>query len=996
MSTSRHLQTTVLTGQDETLVAPPPATLPSPEPARAEPPAAEPPPRYQTLSRLGEGGMGVVDRCYDAWLQRSVALKRLKPAAPAGPAGARPALSAAQRHRAALFVREARVLAQLNHPNIVPVYDLSPEGDPFFTMEELSGVTLDALLEELRGADAGSSFQRFDALLRHLLSVCEAVSYAHGKGVLHRDLKPSNVIITHHGVARVIDWGLGRLAGRDGDDAREEASAGAEGAPPAPAPAPTPLEALANLHATLTGSLSGTPLYMSPEQARGEPLDERSDVFSLGVMLYELVAGRSPHERDGALPPPLALVDALRRGEPLPPLSAARCVHPHLHAPALADACARALAPRREERTASAAALGAALSAHLSGEARRAEAAVHVEEARALYGAWRGALGALSAPQEPWARALQAPPSAAEEALRERLLNAFELAYQRDPSLWQALLWRLEVRAQALEAHWALTPSARVAALGEACAPDLARLLTHRAALERDLLAARPWAAGLLADLLGALDLLARGARLVSIWARAAAGEEGRAAGVSVALSLSPLSRVEEPAPRAGGARAAAGALGAEGAWRALSAELPVGFYRARLLAHDLETLHPLEVPPLTPPLLRAERLEPLSARLDALGAAGAGEARDALRDLRALERTARLPSEEERAARRALLRPRWLAPTRCRVGTPLPVPDSLPPGWAAPGGCWLSAAPLTLAELAELLSALRAARLALAAAGAAAPYADEHLLIPVTQFPFKGLEGLPAFELAGSGAQEGAQEAPRYALSASWREVGYTEDRPAVWINFFLALSVATWRSWRDELLVELPHELEWEAAARGPDGRLFPWGDLCDARLSLNRVTTEGMRLRIPPPPDALAAAYPLDESPCELTGLAGGVADWCWASERERDDHRALLVDMIEERRRLARAGASEVALWGAFVRSPAWRACHPQAIQAVPPGEQRLERIFKVARGGTLVNPLERCALPYRFRSLVHKSYADVGVRLAARPLPARGAAEGGGP
>ena len=221
--------------------------------------------RYSAIGTLGEGGMGRVDRVWDGDLMRELAMKRL-----------RPELRGSAR-MVRQFLWEARVTAYLDHPNIVPLHDLglTPEGHLYFTMKRVRGTSMEATIAALSGGDADLA-RRFGSKrrLRVFMQLCDAIAFAHARGVLHRDLKPGNVMLGEHGEVLVMDWGLALpLPGRAGERLRAVRPDGVG-----------------------DETSSGTPLYMSPEQARGEALDERSDVYTLGVILYELAALRSPYE----------------------------------------------------------------------------------------------------------------------------------------------------------------------------------------------------------------------------------------------------------------------------------------------------------------------------------------------------------------------------------------------------------------------------------------------------------------------------------------------------------------------------------------------------------------------------------------------------------------------------------------------------------------------------------------------------------------------------
>jgi tRNA A-37 threonylcarbamoyl transferase component Bud32 len=217
--------------------------------------------RYIIENEFARGGLGRVLKARDQRLKRSVAIKQL--------------LSESADVRAR-FMREAMVTARLQHPSIVPIYDVGTleNGEPFYAMKLISGTPMDALIRE-----RVSLTERL-ALLPNMIAVAEAVAYAHSERVIHRDLKPGNIIVGDFGETIVIDWGLAKdLASTDATESGEAT------VPDAPA-------------ATVEGAVMGTPLYMPPEQARGSLLDERSDVYSLGAVLYHLLAGRPPY--DGA------------------------------------------------------------------------------------------------------------------------------------------------------------------------------------------------------------------------------------------------------------------------------------------------------------------------------------------------------------------------------------------------------------------------------------------------------------------------------------------------------------------------------------------------------------------------------------------------------------------------------------------------------------------------------------------------------------------------
>ena len=230
--------------------------------------------RYRLIERIGRGGMGAVFLAEDQTLGRRVALKVLDLPDETGDLAAR-------------LLREARILAQLEHPGIVPVHDAGslPDGRVFYAMKYVEGRSLREHAESLEStADRLRMFQK----------LCDAVAFAHSRGVLHRDLKPENVMIGPFGEVLVMDWGVAKLL-------RE--AAGSE----APPPSASGSAGDAPRSGTRDGAVIGTPGYMSPEQARGDTsrLDGRTDVYSLGMILRFLLGNET-----GKLPAPLVAVCA--------------------------------------------------------------------------------------------------------------------------------------------------------------------------------------------------------------------------------------------------------------------------------------------------------------------------------------------------------------------------------------------------------------------------------------------------------------------------------------------------------------------------------------------------------------------------------------------------------------------------------------------------------------------------------------------------------------
>ncbi len=309
--------------------------------------------RFDAAALLGEGGMGEIRLHKDRHIGRDVAVKTIRKD--------RQHPEAIQR-----FLREARVQGQLEHPAIVPVYDLGvgSDGAPFFVMKRVRGRTLEEVVEHIQKGDQ-ETIDRFSRrrLLDLFARACRAIEFAHARGVIHRDLKPANIMFGGFGEVYVLDWGVAKVRGVDDEPAALHITGENPGL------------------ATVSGNVVGTPAYMAPEQFRGEEADERADVFSLGTILFEILTGHLFYGKGGII----QLANNVLNG--IDPSIAKR--FPYLVVPPeLEQIVIEACTFDRNARLASAKDFAQRLEAYLEGDrnlaARKKAAEEHVARARSL------------------------------------------------------------------------------------------------------------------------------------------------------------------------------------------------------------------------------------------------------------------------------------------------------------------------------------------------------------------------------------------------------------------------------------------------------------------------------------------------------------------------------------------------------------------------------------------------------------------------------------
>ena len=760
---------------------------PAPPPKRARPKRKalpEPDPgaknRYEDLGVIGRGGMGEVRRVRDRDLGRICAMKIIKKQ------------FLKNEEFVARFIEEAQATAQLDHPGIVPVLELGrlPDGRLYFTMQEVRGDTFGTVIKALHissdvkgwGSIEGWTFRRaVDAF--H--TTCEAVAYAHSRGVIHRDIKPSNIMVGAFGEVQVMDWGLAKVFDRHG--VAEEGQLG-----------PVSTARSEDLtRATLLGTVAGTPWFMAPEQARGQVhrLGPPADVYALGAVLYSLLSGRPPYEGKVG-----SEVLEKVKNEPCIPLSTRQT--PPLPE-GLVEICAQAMNRDDQQRFPTAQGLAQAVGAWLDGERKLAQARSVVERASGLgprVEAWKAKASMLRteasrmlAEVEPW------QPASDKQTAWSLQDQAEELERRVDQE-------KLEV-TQTL--HAALT-----------IAPDLAsahELLAERYREEHEIAEQQR----------DAKDSLRAEASLRVHALALPIGSPARASHLAYLRGDGRLTLMTDP-PAA-----------------------DVTLYSFDRKERHLVPQHTDDLGET--PLVDVEL--PMGSYLCEIARGG--------------RPVVLYPFALGRQEHHDAVPPGGREPHRVALPHTLEAEDCyVPAGWFWSGGDEEALDPLPRRRL----------------------WCDGFVIRrdPITNRQFMAFLNA----LLDAGEEERAlRHAPREMgkdddagmLIYGFGDRGFQLvpdkdgdiwdlDWPVFNIDVDGALAYCNWQAARDGLAWRLPAELEWEKAARGVDGRFFPWGDQLDPSWCCMRESHAQRPL------PAKVDAFPQDVSPYGVRGLGGNVRDIC----------------------------------------------------------------------------------------------------------------------
>lgn len=760
--------------------------------------------RYEDLGQIGIGGMGEVRRARDIALNRVVAVKIIR--------------EDMREHPAALvrFVEEAQITAQLKHPGIVPVHELGhlPDDRIYFTMKEVKGQTLSKVIHSVHvdSREAGSWVESDGWNLRRLVEafhkVCEAIAYAHSRNVLHRDIKADNVMVGDFGEALVVDWGVAKVLGRPERVTDSDLSV-------------TTDRSQHRILETQSGNLVGTLAYMAPEQALGEveTLTPAADVFSLGGMLYEILAGRPPYVGET----PAAMLHHAQQGQPhfpsLPnaqePVSMGKTVleiqavtdedeqvewHALWIPPELLQICQKAMQHDPNDRYLDAAELAKSIAGWLDGSRKREHANKLVEEAKRLV---------------PEIKKFRERAADKQEQAHS-LLETIE-AYEPDTKKMPA--WDLEQEAEQLLHEAALRQAKYIQLLQGALtyAPDWEEahhlLAQHYQQRHKESESRR---------------------------------DRNAAAQYAVFLQNHDVGRHF------------AQYLKGDGRFNLVTHPVPatVDLYEYTEVNRRLESRFVLclgKTPKQKLPL-------PMGSYLLQIRAEGYETVRYPIVVHRQEDWDGVAPGEHE-------TRSIWLPPKGSLSNNEVYVPA----GWFWAGGdsqvelcfprqkLWvegftLQRFPTTNAEYIEFLNDLvRQGR------------EEEALLyVPRERASTERVAGAMIYKRNERGFFYLGPDADGDIWDPEW---------PVIMVDWWSAKAYADWlrettgQPWR------LPTELEWEKAARGVDGRFFPWGDHFDASWCCMRDSHIPGRLT-----PSVIDSYPVDESPYGVRGMAGNSRDWC----------------------------------------------------------------------------------------------------------------------
>lgn len=712
--------------------------------------------RYEFLDELGRGGMGQILRAQDQVLERQIALKTILPD------------TAVEKPRERLLA-EARLTGQLEHPSIVPVYELGrlSNGEPYYTMRVVTEQSLETILDQRR--DDAPEAPSLLNLVQIIRQVCLAIQYAHERGVIHRDLKPENILVGEYGEVFVIDWGIAKVLSDLSDAAGPTTDIGFQ-----------------------VGALIGTPQYMAPEQAHGEneAVDERTDVYALGALLYEIMTLTPVFSN----PTVLGLLMTIVQEEPEPPSK--RVPDRSVPGP-LEEICMRALSKDPADRYPSAQALADELDLFIEG----------IKERDRQHAAARELIDQARKARQNYNQVRRELAEAMEE--RDALRDATPAWAEQDQRL---KVWQSEDRVEELEIAVERRFGETVRLLGQS--------LGHMSLDEaHDALATLYWERFIDAEKRNDRAMATYFENLVRQHDTGAFTERLRGLAELTIRAIPEtaeltLRRVTEQHRRLITSETVANTTAELQVQR-----LPHGRYQLSVHAPDHA---PVEMP------LRLERQATRDITLSLLPG---HQVPDDFAVIPAGPFLTGSPDEKAGARKQVTLPTYGIQKT-----------------------------PVTCGEYVEFLNDLAATNMEEAKEHAPRTQADASSYFPIVDGKFI----VPTRDSDGDA---------------------WDPDWPVCMINFHSANAYAEWRSDRDGLSYRLPTSMEWEKAARGVDGRLYPWGNHFDPSFCRMKETAPGKPLPAP------VGSYSDDVSPYGVYDMAGNVSEWTSTPQQNATDNYLL---------------------------------------------------------------------------------------------------------
>lgn len=917
------------------------------------------PARYMNLGRLGKGGMGEVFSVQDRLLKREVALKRVHD------------VSSPKVQEA--FIREARILAQLNHPSIVPIHDLfvpqnieESQVTACFTMEKVDGVTLSTKINHFCECDPQAGSDLLYELLNIFVSIGEAIKYAHERGVIHRDLKPDNVMIGEHGQVKVLDWGLGGQMLKDSKESIQNHHI---------------IEALNTIYPnksnfTFTGTISGTPAYMSPEQARGDQLTEQTDVYALGAILYEILTGYAPYVKEFMNESHCAwlIIEQVKRASEPPPLKREFCPHPHLVNRYLTKICDKALHPDVQKRYQSVENLISDIKNYLSGGTQRSQIQETKARVQYLYAKSTEQMSIQKQAKTQWERLeiLKNIPLTAH--FRSQVLHYLEDLVRWDRSDIEARLWGIHLRYHFIQFLWwrgELDTAYQITK--DVLADRAAKLEVYKEAV---LGSHVPWRE---------IDILKNQSR--KLYLHFDASKDDR-----FSLSLFEIPRLDHQVfarefsqtnkKRQSFQQPIDLALKPG---QPLELDLPWGRYALKVTVvegvehYTFFKLFIVSPPTLVcfenPQLLTIFEYEELARSYD--------PEQNILsiyidfpkqyEDFSPYLISQSTPNLTDFKQEHSILIDEaftWIASHEFTGGTWLPISSTLPSQEYQCGKFWVQKGQVTCQMYIHYLNTVLVLARSLTQDEQNQALIEIQALIPTMK---QGLDDLLF-------SHENVNDS--YDLSSQAIDLGITLDTPIFNLSFIDIERFLLVMTWESGIPWSLLSETEWELAARGIDQRTFPWGDQSPQEMAhMNSSELEDYTIRsshLPVSPLTLFSRaeyrtrYPNDLSPFLIEGMGGGVAEWTM-KDALKSEKRLLMKRWcavrpdenmpIETKARML----FNAAEWRSTFQSNLRRTDHVQVI-----------------KGGSYQSTTEQCTTMYRTERPVDRRRFDTSFRLVLAP------------